>query len=579
MNLTPDQLEAVRHNGHTLLTACPGSGKTRAILAKLLRCVDNVRDTPRRIGCITYTNAAVDEIEHRLSIYGRANDLDHFEITTIHTFCLQNILACFYNRIPSYRTGYKVLSSDSERYHELVAEVCRDHGLTQKGKEKLLDGVNRESDGSAAVGWPLTKEAVADFWSRQEAEGLMDFSSIVYHSFTLTRDHSNIAQWLSRKFAWLLVDEFQDTSPLQVELLKLIADVGHTKFLLVGDPYQSIFSFNGARPSLMPEFAAYINARTDIVLSSNWRSSSHIIAQAHRLLPRDPVMTAVGECKDFCVVPSCQHGARAFEAVVDYFLPTLEEYGIALGQAAILASTWYPLRPLGQLLREYGVPVVGPGASPYRRSRVFGPLAEAICGYLTNAHPKTFTRIERQLINVLSNLPGAPPEIASAHHRRITVCRLIQAGSELNRTIASGSEWLHSAAETFSTILVDEGVLLQSHRSILSESVAEMHDDMRRNNVDIPNLSVADLGMLACPEKNLKLLTIHSSKGREFDAVAIIDLHDGKFPSKWSRTEDDWEENRRLLYVAVTRAQRLLMYVTNEGPYKPSPYIATLLAN
>ncbi len=577
MKLTDSQREAVQHDGNTLLRACPGSGKTRAIIAKLLHCVDEVRDTARRIGCITYTNTAVDEIEYRLGIYGVSQDLDHCEISTIHTFCLQNILGCFYSRVPQYRAGYSVVSSETERYQELAAAVCKDHGLNARAREKLAGGINRELDGRPSEFWPLTEDAVMDFWERLEAEQLIDFTNIIYQSYVLIRDHENIAQWLSRKFTWLLVDEFQDTSPLQVEILKLIADAGHTRFFLVGDPHQSIFAFNGAKPALMPLFSDYIDARTDIVLRANWRSSSRIVGQAHCLLPRHPAMEATGRNRDFGVEPSWHHGETAFDAVVDYFLPALENHAIPFGKAAILASTWFPLRPLGRQLREYGIPVVGPGASPYRRSRVFGPLAEVVCGYIANSHPKTFDRIDRQLVTTLSALPNSVVESISSHRRRVAACRLIQAGIEVNTTTDSGSEWLYKSAEAFSAILIEEGMLLRQNSELLSESVKDMHRDMERNGIDIPNLSVADLGMLACPEKNMKLLTIHGSKGREFDAVAIVDLHNGKFPSFFSRTEAEHEENTRLLYVAVTRAERILMYITNDCEEGPSPFIDKLL--
>lgn len=92
IGLTPEQREAVEHDGNLLLTACPGSGKTRVILAKLLALADQVVGTSQFIGCITYTNAAVDEIEARLRTYGNNVIADRCEISTIHAFCLQFIL-------------------------------------------------------------------------------------------------------------------------------------------------------------------------------------------------------------------------------------------------------------------------------------------------------------------------------------------------------------------------------------------------------------------------------------------------------------------------------------------------------
>jgi DNA helicase-2/ATP-dependent DNA helicase PcrA len=116
--------------------------------------------------------------------------------------------------------------------------------------------------------------------------------------------------YVSSKFAWILVDEFQDTTDLQVEILSLIAKARRTRFLMVGDPYQSIFRFAGARPDLADEFAENISARTDLQLTGNFRSSQAIIMQANKLYPRTPPMKAIGPAKIFPEVPIWQHGIR-----------------------------------------------------------------------------------------------------------------------------------------------------------------------------------------------------------------------------------------------------------------------------
>lgn len=114
--LTPEQREAVEHDGNLLLTACPGSGKTRVILAKLLTLADQVVGTPQFIGCITYTNAAVDEIEARLRTYGNNAIADRCEISTIHAFCLQFILRPYSWIIPEVPASFQVLSRENSLF-------------------------------------------------------------------------------------------------------------------------------------------------------------------------------------------------------------------------------------------------------------------------------------------------------------------------------------------------------------------------------------------------------------------------------------------------------------------------------
>src|SRR5262249_44137107 len=134
------------------------------------------------------------------------------------------------------------------------------------------------------------------------------------------------------------------------------------RFLLVGDHLQSIFGFAGARPDLAVEFAKKINARSDLSLTGNFRSSKPIIANAEALFARNPAMKSVGEAKAFTEVPAHHHGKSAFDVIMDYFLPTLAALGIPIGKAAVLAPTWFTLFPLGRRLREAGISIVGPGA-------------------------------------------------------------------------------------------------------------------------------------------------------------------------------------------------------------------------
>ena len=175
----------------------------------------------------------------------------------------------------------------------------------------------------------LTPEVATAYWKRIREAGFVDFANIIYYSLLLLRKRPEILSHVSAKFAWILVDEFQDTTDLQVEILALIAGKNRT-LLLVGDPCQSIFGFAGARPDLAEQFAERIEARTDKQLSGNFRSSLPIIAHANTLYARTPPMTAVGCSKKHTEQPVWQHGASAFTVITDYFLPALEALEIPM---------------------------------------------------------------------------------------------------------------------------------------------------------------------------------------------------------------------------------------------------------
>jgi DNA helicase-2/ATP-dependent DNA helicase PcrA len=271
------------------------------------------------------------------------------------------------------------------------------------------------------------------YWNRIREAGLIDFANIIYYSLVLLQRRPEILSYVSSKFAWLLVDEFQDTTDLQVEILSLIAQSGRTCFLLVGDPFQSIFRFAGARPDLADKFAVRIGARTDLGLSGNFRSSPPILRHAELLYRRTPAMRAVGTARIFTEVPSWQHGSSTFEVIADHFLPALEGLEIDVGDAAILAPAWFTLFPLGQRLREYGVSIVGPGARPYRRNRQFAPLAEHVCGYLTEPDPAAIQGIERTLFNTLLDVTGRVHFDIFSYDGRVVVFRLLANAKQLHQ--------------------------------------------------------------------------------------------------------------------------------------------------
>jgi DNA helicase-2/ATP-dependent DNA helicase PcrA len=306
-------------------------------------------------------------------------------------------------------------------------------------------------------------------------------------------------------------------------------------------------------------------------LSGNFRSSSPILAHANLLYARTPPMKALGPANKFTEAPIWRHGRSAFEVITDYFLPTLEGLGIHVGNSAILAPTWYSLFPLGRRLREYGVSIVGPGARPYRRHSQFAPLAEQVCGYLMEARPGAIAGIERTLFNTLLDITGRAYFDIFSYRGRVIVFRLLAQARQLHDAYMGAVAWLEAAADAFSRVLVDEEYLSREERDLFSMSVEEMKADMRNNKVDLANLTIADLGIYASPDAALKLATLHNAKGREYQAVAMIDLHEGRIPFYQAQTAEDIEEAKRLFYVGVTRAKRFLLYVTDDSGSRNGP--------
>ncbi len=580
MKLTTEQKNAVRCEDNVLITACPGSGKTRVIISKLVRVMEEVRNTPRMVGCITYTNTAVHEIETRLRHHAQPGDENFYDIGTIHSFCLNHIFRPFCHFLVGYKQGFKVLTPDSEEFARYVASTRERFGRNSATFSDIDEFVNlRISPDGEPVGGCIDRGTITpgmarSFWETVHRAGYVDFANIIYYSLLLLRDRPEVLNYVASRFAWILVDEFQDTSDLQVDILTLIADRGQTRFFLVGDPLQSIFRFAGARPELTYDFAGRIGARTDLPLSGNFRSSQPIVDHAELIFARTPPMEALGPARAYTEQPQWRHGRSPFEVLTGYFLPALEALGISYGNAAVLASSWFPLFPLGRQLREYGISIAGPGARPYKRRTLFAPLAEQVCGYLMESNPDAIVEIERTLFNTLLDMTGRANFDVFSYRGRIVVFRLLEKGKELYEKHTGAVAWLEAAANAFSCVLVDAEYITERERRLFAASVEEMRSDMQRNTKDWANLVIADLGIYASPYAALKLSTLHYAKGREYDAVAMIDLHEGKIPHYYSRSADEIEEHKRLFYVGVTRARRFLLYVTDKSGRKgPSRFL------
>ncbi len=569
MKLTNDQRDATRIPGDVLLEACPGSGKTTTLIAKLLRCADDVRDSVRRVGCITYTNAAVHEIEHRLRLYAIADDEERFDIATIHSFCLRNILGPFHWMLPEYRDGFEVAAPDSEAFQSRADTVADDFLLNHRSARESFEVANRLPDGSPVVRPPTPPEAVLQFWDSLSSDGLIDFTNIVFRSFELLTQHPSLLSSIQAKYAWVLLDEFQDTTALQVELLKLIADGERTRFFLVGDTRQSIFGFAGSDPSLMSEFGNHVGATQGPPLVENFRSSWKVVEHAERLLEGSAPMEAKGEWADYGAEPKLVECENPFVSITDHFLPALADHGIGYGDAAVLAAQWFSLYPLAGRLREFGVPVVGPGARPYRRLHFYASLAEQLCAQAENPRPDRIRQVEREVFFLLNDLTGDALNSVYSFRGRMVIERLIRLAHEKREQHDGALAWLRESAEEVGAVLQHEGWLGSADVTRLVESVDGMVADMEKNDVDVENLLVSDLGMFADPAESLKLLTLHRAKGREFDAVAIIDVHDGMIPHSSAKTEEAVDEGRRLFYVGITRAKRLLFYFTSSENWRP----------
>jgi DNA helicase-2/ATP-dependent DNA helicase PcrA len=568
LKLSPSQREAVERASNVCVVSCPGSGKTRTIVAKLLACLEEVRGTARKVGCITYTNAGVYEIESRIRELVGADDHDGYEVSTIHSFCLRHIVRPYAYLLPELRSGFTILSPEDEQFIEIMREVAETHGLKNPQRDNF-SGIQRLPDGDLFCSDDIGEVVAYDFLQRVSDRGYRTFPDIVYYAARILELAPFVARSLGSAFAWILVDEFQDTSTGQVQILSRIADAGRTKFFLVGDPNQSIMGFAGARPDLMEDFASRIETGVAVSLAGNYRSSRRILALAERLCPSTPPMEAVGQNHGYEFEPFHVNALSVEDAILNYFLPVVESQGISLGETAILARGWFTLYPLGKKLRREGVPIFGPGARPYRRQLVFAAFAEEVCAYLESRQAVNVAGAQRALFRLVEELTGKDEWTIFTYEGRVILTRFLHEAARLRIRFHDDAEsWLREAVNAFEHIMLPTRLFDAHHIEAIRHSAEEMIVGLQNDTELITPVGIEHLGLFAAPRDCLRLLSLHASKGREFDAVALIDLHDGRIPDHRARGEK-LEEERRLLYVGITRARKLLMLFTDQENWRP----------
>lgn len=576
IGLTKQQRAAVEHRGNLLLSACPGSGKTRVILAKLLSLTDDVSGTPKFIGCITYTNAAVDEIEARLRLFGNGDTARKCDVSTIHAFCLNFILRPYCWLVPDIPAPFKVMTADTADFEQIVAIVEEEAGRsiqrsTYDDYSSLRIDAQGKPCGKGYASGIVTTDSAHRYWQLVRGRGYLDFSQILYYSWLILSNHSFVGRGLAARFHWLLVDEFQDTTDIQLAIFRELQRHLGTRFFLVGDHNQSIMSFAGARPDLAHQFATHIQAELNLRLTGNFRSGQKVIDAAEAVIPNTPPMTPEGEAKTIDATVYYVRPHRPIDAITDYFLPLLEHDGIPLGKAAILAPWWTHLVPVARGLRDQGIPVYGPGARPYRRKRLFVDLAEQLGACAGSDHYLGLPGVERAIFRLVNEIGGKTNFEIFSYEGRRTALKLIYAARAQAEAHSGGANWLTNMAAAAADMLYLDGWIEVETKNSLVLSASEMIDDMRASGVDLANLQIADLGLFANPDHAMKLITLHHSKGREFDAVAMINLNEGQLPNYRASSQADIDDARRQFYVGVTRAKKLLLMVSDRSDHRNRP--------
>jgi len=647
-NLNPEQLAAVTlPAGHALILAGAGSGKTRVLTTRIAWLLQNGLATPGGILAVTFTNKAAKEMVARLTTMLPVN-VRGMWIGTFHGLC--NRLLRAHHKAAGLSSTFQIL--DMQDQLSAIKRLCKQHGVDDerfppKQLQYFIAGCKEEGlrprDVQAHDADTRKKVEIYQLYEDQcQREGVVDFGELMLRSYELLRDDDPIRAHYQRRFAHILVDEFQDTNRLQYLWLKQLAgdEVGgrfeaHGSVIAVGDDDQSIYAFRGARVGNMQDFVREFDVKQQIKLEQNYRSYSNILDSANHLISHNSrrlgknLRTTQGPGEPVRVYEAVSDFAEA-QWIVDEIKQLVKNDAFERREIAVLYRSNAQSRVIETQLFNAGVPYrVYGGLRFFERAEIKHALA--YLRLLENPHDDTsFTRVVNfpprgigarsievlqdaarsagcSLHDAVSAVPGKAGANLGAFVALVDVLREQTQGLNLRGIIeqmleASGLvahfrtekegqdrienlEELVNAAESFVT---QEGfgrdavaLPLDEHGTPLTQSPVSqgLDPDAPMAPAAAPGILDVDTGETLSPlaaflthaaleagdnqaqagQDAVQLMTVHASKGLEFDGVFIGGMEEGLFPHENAMSDQGGlEEERRLMYVAITRARKRL---------------------
>jgi superfamily I DNA/RNA helicase len=560
-----DQWRAYESEGHCVILAGPGSGKTKTITLKIARLLAEDVRRPRRIACITYSNACAGELQSRLAKLG-VDDGARVAISTVHSFCLTELVAPYAVMaglaIPqplNVATPALARNLFREAYQEIVGGNPSSSFRTacDKLRRTIVDRDSREWRE-----WSARETRVVEAYETLLLENkVIDFDGLMLAGLQLVENHGWVRSAVCAKYPIVVIDEYQDLGLPLHRMVLALRDAG-IRILAVGDPDQSIYGFTGAQPGLLRALSRLPTVEA-VMLKLNYRCAENIIAASNALLP---------EPSDYR-----SHDGRQGEIRIHRLERNVQQ------QADYALSTLVPA-----MLEANPLWVPGDIALLYRSLNEGTPIASA-----ADARGLSYFRLDNGSPIKKSRLTSWLTEAAQWcaggwESGKVTLAQLLKLWRRLFRATVSDAQQLATRKRLIHVLFaLRDGTqplrqwLLTLQKDILGEMLVSEPGiaDEREHFADLiaatatgaplASFTVEIFGNQGKSPDQLNLMTLHSSKGLEFQAVIMVGLEEGVFPSTYDRTEVQLQEAARLFYVGVTRAksQVHLTYNCNESPF------------
>ena len=622
--LNEPQREAVLHkDGPMLIIAGAGSGKTRVLTLRIARLVQLGVD-PFNILSLTFTNKAAREMKSRIAGYVGNSEAKNLWMGTFHSVFAKIL------RIEGHQLGFpsNFTIYDSQDSQRLITSIIKEMQL-DKDVYKTKQVLNRISSFKNSL---ITVHAYKKNYELQEADamakkprmgaiyqayvdrcfkaGAMDFDDLLLRTNELLTRFPKVLAKYQDRFRYIMVDEYQDTNHSQYLIVRALAD-RFQNICVVGDDSQSIYAFRGANISNILNFQKDYSDVATFKLEQNYRSTSNIVEAANSVIENnktklEKVIWTSNDAGEKIKVARTMTDAEEGRFVVSQIFETKIQNQLLNSDFAILYRTNAQSRAMEDALRKKDIPYrIYGGLSFYQRKEIKDVLAY----HRLIINPKDEEAL-RRVINYPARGIGQTTMaklIVAANDYNVSIFDVLTKINELNLSINAGTrakinqfvtlirsfqalDKTYDAFEITEHVIKHTGLLVELKKDATPEGIGKMQNveellngmkDFVEGQKEVPEMQgklsefmedvalATDLDKDTGDDDRVSLMTIHLSKGLEFSYVYIVGMEEDLFPSAMSmNTREDLEEERRLFYVAITRAEKQAMLTYTLSRYR-----------
>lgn len=604
------QLKAIHHvQGAMMALAGPGSGKTTVMVHRIKYLIEEMKVSPAGILVITFTRASAREMEERFHKLMKGSKCQ----CTFGTF--HSIFFYILRMAYGYQSNNILL--EEEKY-ALIREIIRNKQLEYDDEEELIseiiyemgmmkgDMIPLEHYYATCMGEEIFRQVYREYETKVNSMGKLDFDDMMVYCYELLKERPDILKNLQRRYTHILVDEFQDINKIQYEITKLLAAPQNNLFI-VGDDDQSIYGFRGARPEIMLHFPEDYPDCVTTLLDVNYRCSRNITEGAIRVISNNTIRyeKPIVSAKAFEEPIRIHHMDTRLEEN-QHILKEISKYykeGISYSEMAIIVRTNIQARNIVHKLMEYNIPFQIRDKMPciydhFTVKNVFDYIRAAMGNRERSLFLRILNRPNRYLARDLltESIVDFEQLRVKVKEKEWAVDNITQMEYELkilkdlkpyaavnfirkaigyDAYLREYAEYRHLNVDDFYTVLDEVQEMAKQYKTYeewldgIAQYRMEFEEHMKLNNRENKN--------------GIVVTTMHSAKGLEFDAVFILEANEGLTPYKKAVKPEEIEEERRMFYVAMTRARNHLHIYEVRDYYnkelEPSRFLKELCGN